>query len=104
MKTLTQFLAPGFQGQTPDWAPREDGGDEWDADANAALERGCCLCRRAARFVLARIFNFKPVLRRATAAGAACWSATHGKLPRARVCFSRSQVVLMLCVYAQQHS
>lgn len=34
-KTLTQFLALGFQGQTPDWALREDGGDEWDEDANA---------------------------------------------------------------------
>lgn len=33
-KTLTQFLALGFQGQTPDWALREDGGDEWDEDAN----------------------------------------------------------------------
>lgn len=80
-KTLTQFLALASQGQTPDWALREDGGDEWDGDANVVTFSVCCLCRRAAPFVLVTFFFFLLVFQRATAvctvyAGAQCMQTT----------------------------
>lgn len=60
-KTLTQFLALGFQGQTPDWALREDGGDEWVADARRGEVRRWNTTAVSAEeqlgFVLAAIFT-----------------------------------------------
>lgn len=101
-KTLTQFLALTSQGQTPDWALRDDGGDEWDGDANMVRFSVCCLCRRAAPFVLATFFFYwfskEPQLSVLYMLGHhAC------KLPCVDVCFVWSQDVLM-CNVAQLSS